>query len=55
VDLFFEAMKEALESVEIRGFGSFQVRSYRGYKGRHCQGDLNFSLEVQKVIGFLFP
>ena len=38
VDLFFEAMKEALERgerVEIRGFGSFRVKSYRGYGGRN--------------------
>ena len=38
VDLFFEAMKEALERgerVEIRGFGSFRVKSYKGYKGRN--------------------
>ena len=38
VDLFFEAMKEALERgerVEIRGFGSFRVKSYRSYKGRN--------------------
>ena len=38
VDLFFEAMKEALERgerVEIRGFGSFRVKSYKGYRGRN--------------------
>jgi integration host factor subunit beta len=38
VDLFFEAMKEALERgerVEVRGFGSFGVKSYKSYKGRN--------------------
>ena len=38
VDLFFEAMQEALERgerVEIRGFGSFRVKSYKSYKGRN--------------------
>ena len=38
VDLFFEAMKEALERgerVEVRGFGSFRVKSCRSYKGRN--------------------
>ena len=35
---FFESIEEALakgERVEIRGFGSFKVKSYQGYKGRN--------------------
>ncbi len=38
VDIVFDGMKESLirgERVEIRGFGSFVVRSYDGYKGRN--------------------
>jgi integration host factor subunit beta len=38
VDTLFEGMKESLEKgdrIEIRGFGSFVVRSYGGYKGRN--------------------
>ena len=34
----FGSMKQSLrlgERVEIRGFGTFQVRSYKGYKGRN--------------------
>ena len=38
VDLVFEGMTEELTRggrVEIRGFGSFQVRSYDGYTSRN--------------------
>jgi integration host factor subunit beta len=38
VDTLFDGMKESLEKgerIEIRGFGSFMVRNYGGYKGRN--------------------
>jgi integration host factor subunit beta len=38
VDKFFETMSNALLSldrIEIRGFGSFEVREYAGYTGRN--------------------
>ena len=38
VDNMFDAMKEGLERgerIEIRGFGSFVMRQYGGYKGRN--------------------
>lgn len=38
VDNMFDAMKEGLEKgerIEIRGFGSFVMRQYGGYKGRN--------------------
>jgi integration host factor subunit beta len=38
VDKFFETMSKALLSldrIEIRGFGSFEVREYDGYTGRN--------------------
>ncbi len=38
VDTILESMAEALvrgDSVEIRGFGSFQVREYETYTGRN--------------------
>jgi len=44
VDTIFDGMKESLvrgERIEIRGFGSFEVRNYRGYAGRNPKkGDL---------------
>ena len=38
VDLIFLSMEESLkrgERIEIRGFGSFELRSYRSYEGRN--------------------
>src|SRR3989304_4824455 len=38
VDTLFDGMKESLEKgerIEIRGFGSFVVRNYGGYKKRN--------------------
>jgi integration host factor subunit beta len=38
VNAMFENMAEALaqnERIEIRGFGSFKVKRYNGYKGRN--------------------
>ena len=38
VHVIFDALEAALkrgERVEIRGFGSFELRSYRGYDGRN--------------------
>lgn len=38
VNLVFEQMRDALRDqrrVEIRGFGTFQVRQYDGYEGRN--------------------
>ena len=38
VDAIFDGMKQSLirgEGIEIRGFGSFRVRNYRGYTGRN--------------------
>jgi len=38
VDTIFDGMRDSLirgERIEIRGFGSFVVRGYGGYKGRN--------------------
>ena len=38
VDTIFDGMRDSLirgERIEIRGFGSFVVRDYGGYKGRN--------------------
>jgi len=38
VDTILEEMEEALvrgERIEIRGFGTFSIREYEGYKGRN--------------------
>jgi integration host factor subunit beta len=38
VNLFFDSIKDALKTgdrVEIRGFGSFNIKEYEGYTGRN--------------------
>lgn len=38
VNVTFETMEEALvngDRLEVRGFGSFKVKEYQGYKGRN--------------------
>jgi len=38
VNTFFESIKDSLKKgdrVEIRGFGSFKMKEYSGYKGRN--------------------
>ena len=38
VDMVFDTMSDALiagDRIEVRGFGSFMVRSYDGYTGRN--------------------
>ncbi|RQD59719.1 HU family DNA-binding protein [Desulfonatronovibrio magnus] len=38
VSVFFDSIKEAMlkgERIEIRGFGSFQMKHYEGYEGRN--------------------
>jgi len=38
VDTFMENVEQSLlneDRVEIRGFGSFKVKNYKGYKGRN--------------------
>jgi integration host factor subunit beta len=55
VNALFENMVEALtreERIEIRGFGSFKIRGYKGYKGRNPKtGDL-FKVEGKKLPFF---
>ncbi len=38
LDTVFDCLKQSIrrgEKIEIRGFGTFQIRSYRAYKGRN--------------------
>ena len=53
VNALFENMAEALvqsERIEIRGFGSFKVKFYEGYKGRNPKTG-----ELIKVMGKKLP
>ena len=55
VNAIFENMVEALvgnERIEIRGFGSFKVKFYNGYKGRNPKtGDI-IEVEGKKLPFF---
>jgi integration host factor subunit beta len=55
VKVLFDNMVEALtreERIEIRGFGSFKVKGYKGYKGRNPKtGDL-IKVEGKKLPFF---
>jgi integration host factor subunit beta len=55
VEAVFACMEQSLrrgERIEIRGFGTFQVRSYRGYKGRNPKtGDVvDVALEAHRAL-----
>jgi integration host factor subunit beta len=55
VDLFFNAMVEALfrgERVEVRGLCTFQVKTYKGYKGRNPMTGEPVSVKPKKLPFF---
>jgi integration host factor subunit beta len=55
VNAIFENMADALvqkERIEIRGFGSFKVRSYNGYKGRNPKTGELIKVEAKKLPFF---
>ncbi len=55
VDTFFEAMSKALISgdrIEIRGFGSFLVRDYKGYTGRNPKTGEKITVKSKRLPFF---
>ena len=55
VDLVFGEMTNALvagERVEIRGLGSFKVKSYDGYKGRNPKTGTQIKVKPKKLPFF---
>jgi integration host factor subunit beta len=55
VETIFDAMREALcrgQNIEIRGFGAFHVKQYKGYQGRNPKtGEV---IPVKPKRGILF-
>jgi len=52
VNIFFGSITEALtkgDRVEIRGFGSFRVKSYDGYQGRNPKTGEAIQVEPKKI------
>jgi integration host factor subunit beta len=55
VNAIFENMAEALaenERIEIRGFGSFKIKEYGGYKGRNPKTGNIIEVEGKKLPFF---
>ena len=55
VNTIFEVMTEALvrgDRVEVRGFGSFEVRQYNAYKGRNPKTGEEVMVEAKKAPFF---
>ena len=55
VDTFFDALKETLsksDRVEIRGFGSFSVKSYKPYVGRNPKTGEKINVTSKKLPFF---
>jgi len=55
VNLIFDSMMEALRAddrIEIRGFGSFKVKSYKPYTGRNPKTGEKVEVEAKKLPFF---
>jgi len=55
VQIVFESMEAALkrgERIEIRGFGSFELRSYRPYEGRNPRTGVRVSVQPKRLPFF---
>ena len=55
VHVIFDALEAALkrgERIEIRGFGSFELRSYRGYDGRNPRTGSSVAVRPKRLPFF---
>lgn len=55
VNTFFDSIKEALKNnrrVEIRGFGSFKIKEYKGYIGRNPSTGEKVEVKPKKLPFF---
>ena len=55
VNTVFECLEEALrrgERIEIRGFGSFEIRRYKSYQGRNPKTGVPVSVEEKRLPFF---
>ena len=51
----FDSMSDTLiagDRIEIRGFGSFEIREYEGYTGRNPKSGLEVSVDPKKTPFF---
>ncbi|MFW5734038.1 MAG: HU family DNA-binding protein [Oceanidesulfovibrio sp.] len=55
VEMFFDSVRNALLEdgrVEIRGFGSFKIKSYKGYVGRNPKTGQSVEVPPKKLPSF---
>lgn len=55
VNTIFECMEESLkrgERIEIRGFGSFEIRSYKAYEGRNPRTGSSVAVNPKRLPFF---
>lgn len=55
VDIFFESMKNALfdnERIEIRGLGSFKIKTYNEYTGRNPKSGESVPVPAKRMPYF---
>ena len=55
VNTFVDCMKSSLltgERVEIRGFGSFKIKEYKGYAGRNPKTGVSVEVEPKRLPFF---
>ncbi|SDB22766.1 integration host factor subunit beta [Desulfonatronum thiosulfatophilum] len=55
VNTFFQSIKDSMiqgDRVEIRGFGSFKVKDYQGYKGRNPKTGQSVEVKPKRLPFF---
>ena len=55
VDMFFDDMTQSLikgDRVEIRGFGSFKMKTYKGYTGRNPRSGVKTEVKPKRLPFF---
>mgnify|MGYP002636305051 CR=1 FL=1 len=55
IDMFFDDMTQRLikgDRVEIRGFGTFKMKAYRGYTGRNPKTGVKTSVKSKRLPFF---
>ncbi len=55
VDTFFDCVRKALiedNRVEIRGFGSFKIKTYKGYTGRNPKTGQSVDVPPKRLPAF---
>jgi integration host factor subunit beta len=55
IDIVFAHLTQALsagERIDIRGFGTFKVKTYEGYTGRNPKSGVRVSVKPKKLPAF---